>query len=104
MPRIAVLAAVALALLLAAAPGFGGQGSAAVPARAALVDFNGDGFDDLAVGVPGEDVGTAREAGAVSVLRGLVLGSPPSGGQLVTQGRVAGGQPELLDNFGAALV
>ena len=59
--------------------------------------------DELAVGVPGEDVGSAREAGAVSILRGLVLGSPPSGGQLFTQGRVAGGQPELLDNFGAAL-
>jgi hypothetical protein len=35
MRRIAVLAAVALALLLAA-----------------LVDFNGDGFDPLAVGAP----------------------------------------------------
>jgi hypothetical protein len=57
----------------------------------------------LAVGAPGEDVDTAREAGAVNILRGVVLGGPPSGGQLFTQGRVAGGQPEPLDSFGAAL-
>jgi FG-GAP repeat len=59
--------------------------------------------NELAVGAPGEDVGTAREAGAVNILRGVVLGGPPSGGQLFTQGRVAGGQPEPLDSFGAAL-
>ena len=62
MRRTAVLAAVALALLLAVAvPGFGGPRAAAAPARAALVDFNGDGFDDLAVGAPGENTA----AGAV---------------------------------------
>jgi len=71
--------------------------------RTALIDFDDGGFEDLAVGAPGEDVGTAREAGAVNILRGLVLGSPPSGGQLFTQGRVAGGVADQLDNFGAAL-
>jgi FG-GAP repeat len=59
--------------------------------------------NEVAVGAPGEGVGTAREAGAVTILKGLVEGSPPSGSQQFTQGRVAGGQPELLDNFGAAL-
>jgi FG-GAP repeat len=37
-------------------------------------DFNGDGFDDLAIGVPGEDVdtggGTVSDAGAVNVIYG----------------------------------
>ena len=37
-------------------------------------DFNRDGFDDLAVGVPGEDVGTVVDAGAVNVLYGTASG------------------------------
>jgi len=35
-----------------------------------LGDFNHDGFADLAVGVPHEDVGTVADAGAVNVLYG----------------------------------
>lgn len=31
-------------------------------------DFDGNGFDDLAVGVPGEDIGAIESAGAVNVL------------------------------------
>jgi hypothetical protein len=41
-------------------------------------DFNGDGFDDLAVGVPLEDVitaaGTVADAGAVNVIYGSSIG------------------------------
>jgi FG-GAP repeat protein len=37
-------------------------------------DFNGDGFDDLVVGAPGEDIGSVNAAGAVSVLYGTVAG------------------------------
>ncbi len=33
-------------------------------------DFNGDGTDDMAVGVPNEDVGTLNAAGAVNVIYG----------------------------------
>ena len=38
----------------------------------AVGDFNGDGFDDLAIGVPGEDIGrnTIKDADAVNVLYG----------------------------------
>ena len=36
----------------------------------ASCDFDFDGFDDLAVGVPGEDVGTKTDAGAVNVFYG----------------------------------
>jgi hypothetical protein len=88
-------------------PNVAGQAEAGDAFGAALAT---GGFSDtsglaneVAVGAPGEGVGTAREAGAVTILKGLVEGSPPSGSQQFTQGRVAGGQPELLDNFGAAL-
>ena len=33
-------------------------------------DFNGDGYEDLAVGVPGENVGSIVDAGAVHVFMG----------------------------------
>jgi len=39
-------------------------------AALAAGDFNRDGYDDLAIGVPGEDLGTALDAGAVHVLLG----------------------------------
>jgi hypothetical protein len=44
-------------------------------------DFNGDGRDDLAVGVPGEDVGTLISAGAVNVLYGTATGLSATGNQ-----------------------
>jgi hypothetical protein len=40
----------------------------------ASCDFDGDGFDDLAVGTPGEDVDLAMGAGAVSVFYGTASG------------------------------
>jgi hypothetical protein len=43
-------------------------------AAAASGDFNGDGFADLAVGAPYEDVGTVADAGAVNVLYGSAAG------------------------------
>jgi hypothetical protein len=36
----------------------------------AVGDFDGDGFDDLAIGIPGEDVGTISNAGAIEVRYG----------------------------------
>jgi len=45
------------------------------PARAAVKgDFNGDGFTDLAVGVSGEDVGSAQDAGGVNIIYGSASG------------------------------
>jgi FG-GAP repeat len=63
-------------------------------------DFNHDGFADLAAGAPGESVGGAFQAGAVSVLYGSAAGLTTSGARLFTQvaGVVEGG-----DQFGAAL-
>jgi hypothetical protein len=60
-------------------------------------DFNGDGFADLAMGAPGEDLGSAIDAGAVNVFysTGTRLAS---GSQALVQGN-----PEAGDRFGAAL-
>jgi hypothetical protein len=37
-------------------------------------DFNGDGRIDLAIGVPGEGIGSAEDSGAVSVIYGSSAG------------------------------
>ena len=59
----------------------------------AVGDFDNDGFDDLAIGVPGEDVGTVANAGAVNVLHGSAAGLTATGNQIWHQdsaGIVAG--------------
>jgi FG-GAP repeat len=63
-------------------------------------DFNNDGFTDLAVGVPGESVGTIQAAGAVNVLYGSASGLTGIGSQIFTQ---VGSAPEPGDEFGFAL-
>jgi hypothetical protein len=63
-------------------------------------DFNNNGFDDLAAGAPGETVGGASSAGAVSVLYGSAGGLSGTGGQLFTQ---VGGAVESFDAFGFTL-
>ena len=69
-----------------------------------LNNFNGDDFADLAIGAPGEDVGTAADAGAVNVQYGSATGLPGPGGQLFTQNSPGvGGSAESGDGFGAAL-
>jgi hypothetical protein len=76
--------------------------------QSAQDDFNGDGFADLAVGVPGEDVVVGAvdqaNAGAVNVIYGSAAGLADEGGQVWYQG-VGGIQdaPEAGDQFGWAL-
>jgi FG-GAP repeat len=69
-------------------------------------DFNGDGFDDLAVGVPGENVGIEAWAGATAVLYGSpsgLQGDEPDD-QLWTQGSPGVQEdPEAYDSFGSVL-
>ena len=48
----------------------------------AVGDFDNDGFDDLAVGARGEDVGTVASAGALNVLRGSAAGLTATGNQI----------------------
>ena len=70
----------------------------------AAADFNGDGADDLAVGVDFERVGTIEGAGAVNVLYGAsTAGLSGSGSGLFTQGGAVRGQPGPFDQFGRAL-
>src|SRR5690606_6685485 len=49
-------------------------------------DFDDDGFDDLAVGVPGEDVGNLRSAGAINVIYGGVNLLTAAGNAILYQG------------------
>jgi hypothetical protein len=67
-------------------------------------DFDGDGFDDLAIGVPREDVGTVADAGGVHVVFGSTDGLTGTGSQflLLGQNGLPGG-PGLSDDFGFAL-
>jgi hypothetical protein len=48
-------------------------------------DFNGDGYDDMAVGVQREDVGSIADAGAVNVIYGSAIGLTATGNQFWTQ-------------------
>ncbi|HEV3399944.1 MAG TPA: FG-GAP repeat protein, partial [Actinomycetes bacterium] len=104
MRRTAVVLAAALATLLAAAWPASGQPEEPPRANAeAQVDFNGDTFDDLAVGAPGEGVGGAAGAGSLNVLYGSATGLEPSA-QIFTQGGGGvGGTAEQDDSFGAAV-
>ena len=70
----------------------------------AVGDFDGDGFFDLAVGVPSEDVGTVLSAGAVNVIYGGSAGLSATGDQLVTQDNcTTASTSEEFDRFGATL-
>ena len=73
-------------------------------AALAAGDFNGDGFDDLAIGSPGEAVGMLTTAGAITVIYGDGFGLVASTTQTFTQ-ETAGlnGIGEPGDEFGSSL-
>ena len=98
MRRALVVIAVALTTGLAAAwPVVGAAAQPSPTDRTDRIDFNGDGFDDLAIGVPAEGVGGATLAGAVNILYGSAGGLAGTN-QLLTQGN-----PEPVDLFGFAV-
>ena len=67
-------------------------------------DFNKDGYDDLAIGIPGSLVGPQDGAGAVQILYGSADGLTVTGSQSWSQGSDnIDGVPEAGDNFGASL-
>lgn len=73
------------------------RGATAVPA-----DFNGDGRSDLVIGVGGEDIGVAADAGALHVLAGTAGGVRARGSQLWTEDRdEVPDAVEAADAFGA---
>ena len=72
--------------------------SAAMP-----YDFDGDGYADLAIGVPTEDVGSIKDAGAVQILFGSATG-PTARDQLWHQNRKGiRDRAERGDEFGYRL-
>ncbi|GHC72143.1 FG-GAP-like repeat-containing protein [Streptomyces flavofungini] len=77
---------------------------AAEPAPKPKSDFNGDGYADLAVGVPGATVGGKAKAGYVNVVWGGKKGLGGHGSTTVSQG-TAGvpGTVEKDDGFGSAV-
>ncbi|MFN0060419.1 MAG: hypothetical protein ACKVX7_18335 [Planctomycetota bacterium] len=75
----------------------------------AVGDFDDDGAEDLAIGVPGEAVGALASAGAVNVLYGTFLGLTQFGNTIITLNEfdpLAGSLPsssEADDEFGFSL-
>jgi FG-GAP repeat len=99
MVRVAVLAVVLVAALPLAVLPAAGSAAVAQAGTSALADFNGDGIDDLVVGVPGEDIGpSAVDAGVVDVIYGSESGLPDGSRQQLTQSLFEAG-----DRFGAAV-
>ncbi|MEU4170025.1 integrin alpha [Streptomyces sp. NPDC026665] len=67
-----------------------------------LGDTDGDGYLDVATGLPGEDLGTTVDAGGVLVLRGGASGLTGTGAKSFTQSTTGvPGTAEKLDRFGA---
>jgi hypothetical protein len=80
------------------------QAGAALGHVVAAGDFNGDGFDDLATGVPRRIVSFNANAGEVLVLYGSAAGLAAAGHQLWNQDSPGvSGVAEVGDFFGAAL-
>src|SRR5262245_49721791 len=66
-------------------------------------DFNGDGFSDLAVGVPYASDNGALSAGAVHIVYGSAAGLSAVNTQVLTQDSLGLDSSEQADFFGLAL-
>ena len=88
MGRPSVVLALVLAVIVAPAGAAGAKGASpgdVDTAPTVRADFDADDADDVAVGVPGESVGTIPGPGAVDVLYGSVGGLSGAGSQLFHQ-------------------
>jgi hypothetical protein len=72
-----------------------------LPATAQSPDFDGDGFDDLAISVPWEDHSGFNAPGAVHVIYGATDGLSSAGSQLWHQN--SPGMAETEDQLGGAI-
>ncbi|WP_028647447.1 FG-GAP repeat protein [Nocardiopsis sp. CNT312] len=71
--------------------------------RADAYDFNGDGFADLAVGLPGDTLNGHSDAGSVAVATGSISGLIGSSYLLKQDSADVSGAPEAGDSFGQVL-
>ncbi len=70
----------------------------------AVADFDGDGFDDAAVGVPGKDIDGQVDAGSVVILYGRKKGLLGARSFSISQGEQSvGGLPGAYNRFGHSL-
>ncbi|MFI6938615.1 FG-GAP-like repeat-containing protein [Streptomyces sp. NPDC050418] len=104
-PRSRRLLALAIAAAAAATASFAVPPTAGAAApRATASDFNGDGYADLAVGVPDGTVGGHSKAGYVNIVRGGPKGLGAHGSFRITQATAeVPGTPEAGDRFGASV-
>jgi hypothetical protein len=87
-------------------PGIDGEAAAIDHFGLALTtgDFDNDTYDDLAIGVPGDDIGSGEDAGAVHVIRGSNTGLTASNSQFLHQDTPGLSESaETSDAFGTAL-
>ncbi|MGW0609804.1 FG-GAP-like repeat-containing protein [Streptomyces sp. NPDC002788] len=69
-----------------------------------IADVNGDGYPDVVTGLPGENLGSVADAGAVVVLPGTARGLTGAGAKVVTQNTPnVPGAAEQGDAFGRAV-
>lgn len=70
-------------------------------ASASVGDLDGDGYGEVVVGLPGEDVGTAKDAGGVLVFKGRASGITGADTKVIGQSTVnVPGADENGDAFG----
>jgi hypothetical protein len=84
----------------------GGEDGDLFAASVSLGDYDNDGNDDLAIGIPGKDSGNMQDAGAVHVLDGSASGLSPMGSRMIIvqgEGGLEDGKEEG-DSAGMSLV
>lgn len=107
LPASAILTSIGNELWHQNIPGIGGaaEGGDYFGSAVASGDFNGDGFADIAVGVPGEAIGDISSAGGINIIYGTANGFSSSDSRTFYQGQSSGiGEvAEESDRFGQVL-